>query len=141
MEFDTDNFGGKLPEIGEYVYDDTPSAEALNPRVDYEATYGLTTAATDTDGDGHPDIAGDNVATAAITIQKKDKDGNDLTTGHNDAYFVEVNGGAVDAASGTLTNGTDSFVLQASDKVGSVADIFVRNAGETIRGKIKVKFR
>lgn len=134
-------FKGHLPTPYEKVYDDTLGSEALNSRTDYNASYELTTGATDTDGDGLLDIAADGAATATITIQKKDKDGNDLTTGNNDAYFVEVNNGSVDAASGTLTDGTDSFVLQASSLKGAVARILVRNVDGIIRGEITIKFR
>lgn len=137
----TIEFNGRLPEIYEKVYDDTPGSEALNPRTDFNASYGLTTGATDTDSDGLADIAADGAATATITIQKKDKDGNDLTTGHSDAYFVEVNNGSVDAASGTLTDGTDSFVLQASSMKGAAARILVRNADGMLQGEITIKFR
>lgn len=138
--------GFDIPETGEKIYDDTPSAEKLDPNLNYKTVFKLTATATDTDGDGIADIAADNVAKATINIQKVDKDGNDITgAGDNEAFMAETSVGALDVASGSLVNGAATIELQPSSNIGSVARIAVRQADvvpNVLRvGSISIKFR
>jgi len=132
--------GTTIPRSFEKIYNDTPP-ESLDPNSDYLASYALTTTETDTDSDGIIDIAGDDVATATINIQKKDKDDVDMVAaGDNDAVFIELSVGASSVASLSLVNGAGSFVLQSGPNVGCVVNIVVRGPDDR-RGSITIKYR
>ncbi len=134
--------GDTVPSPYEKIYDDTASAEKLDPNPDYKATFELTTTETDTDGDGIPDIQSDGVDTAAITIQKKDENGADMvSTADNDQFFAETSAGRLSVASGNLVNGTATITLQGSTNTGCVVSITARSARDSVQGgSIRIKY-
>ena len=138
----TIEFSGNLVDCDEKIYDDTEGAEKLDPNPNYGASLKLTTTATDTDGDGLPDILANGTATATITIQKKNAAGeNMVASSDDDKYFLEISGGSLNKASDSLVNGTDTFVLQPSTSLGSVAEMLARSEHiEVDSGSIKIKF-
>lgn len=132
-----------FPMPYEKVYDDTLGSEALNDVAFPGAYISVTPSVSDSDDDGIVDLAADGSATVDFVIQKKDKDGNDLTdSGDNDVFFVEVSSGKMDVASSALVNGTKTVTLQPSSDLGKVVEICIRPSDPALpRVDIRIKFR
>lgn len=139
----TIKFDGDLPKAYTAIYNDTPGSEALVLVASPGAYLEVTPNVSDSDGDGIPDVPADGSTTAAVDIQKKDKDGNDLTgAGDNDAFFVELSSGAADDASGSLVNGAAIVVLQGSTDKGKVVTVRITPASPSLDGgSARVKYR
>jgi hypothetical protein len=134
----TVEFSGRIPS-GPYAKtynDDSEGSEYIEDTPKYNCYYELTTALTDSDGDGIVDLNADGSTTANITITKKAADGSTVL-GDVEDYFCEIHGGgALDKAEGSLdSSGTDTIVLQASLNTGMVVTIKVWPQAPTEEGQ------
>lgn len=138
----TIEFNGRMPAPFEKVYDDTPGSEDLNDNVGFDHVIVVSVDVADTDGDGIPDLAADGVATATISLDKRDAAGvPQHAVGDNDDFFVEVSAGELDMSSGSLVNGQKDIVLQASTQKGLVVVVAARIKGAPLTEvALRVKF-